>query len=83
MDDILGSSIEPLRVMSESIVFIIVVYMVLPMLALAIVLRFVFRLKGQVFSFLFGILSLAGLWLFFRYGADQLPGLIQHRLSGK
>jgi hypothetical protein len=51
-------------------------YMVLPMLAAAILLR-ILRVKGEAHKFLIGIVGLVGLYLFFQYGVDDFGAKIQ------
>ncbi|MEC0169894.1 hypothetical protein [Paenibacillus graminis] len=67
---------KTLNAMALALVEGLGLYMVLPMVAAAVLLR-ILRVKGEAHKFVVGIVGLVGLYFFFKYGVDDFGAKIQ------
>jgi hypothetical protein len=65
------SFLMPLKDMANTLVLMLLLYMVLPIVASALLLRFGFKVKGQMFNLLVGTVSLVGIYFMMTDGTQR------------
>lgn len=69
------------KVMSVTTIETLGFYLALPLVVAALLVRYVFRLKGQTFNIVFGILAIGCMYLFVYKGIPHFEIAYESRLS--
>ncbi|MGF6357112.1 high-affinity Fe2+/Pb2+ permease [Paenibacillus sp. 4624] len=67
--------------MSAAMVETLVLYIALPLVVAGLLARYVFRLRGQAFNVVFGILAIACMYLFVYKGIPHYQLVYEAKLS--